>query len=98
MVTNILIEVLTSIAENERKTIKQRQREGYEAMQVDDNGKHISNKTGKPVGRPKAEYPQNWQEVYNQWAAKSITARKAMELMSLKPNTFYKLVKEYQGA
>lgn len=97
MVTNILIEVLTSIAENERKTIKQRQREGYEAMQVDDSGKHISNKTGKPVGRPKAEYPQNWQEVYNQWAAKSITARKAMELMNLKSNTFYKLVKEYQA-
>lgn len=97
MVTNILIEVLTSIAENERKTIKQRQREGYEAMQVDDSGKHISNKTGKPVGRPKAEYPQNWQEVIPQWESKQITARKAMELMSLRPNTFYKLVKEYQA-
>ncbi len=97
MVTNILIEVLTSIAENERKTIKQRQREGYEAMQVDDSGKHISNKTGKPVGRPKAEYPHNWQEVIPQWESKQITARKAMELMSLRPNTFYKLVKEYQA-
>lgn len=98
MVTNILIEVLTSIAENERKTIKQRQREGYDSMKRDTEGRLISNKTGNPVGRPKATYPDNWQEVIPQWQAKQITARKAMEMMNLKPNTFYKLVKEYRGA
>lgn len=91
MVTNILIEVLTSIADNERQTIKQRQREGYDSMQRDDEGRLISNKTGKPVGRPKATYPANWQDVIPQWESKQITARQAMQLMGLKPNTFYKL-------
>lgn len=91
MVTNILIEVLTSIADNERQTIKQRQREGYDSMQRDDEGRLISNKTGKPVGRPKATYPDNWQDVIPQWESKQITARQAMQLMGLKPNTFYKL-------
>lgn len=98
MVTNILIEVLTSIAENERKTIKQRQREGIEAMPIDEKtGKRISAKTGRPIGRPKATYPDNWQEVYKQWGNKDITARKAMLLLNLKPNTFYKLANEYKS-
>lgn len=95
MVTNILIEVYTSIAENERDTIRKRQREGIEAMPIDDaTGKRKSAKTGKTIGRPKATFPQNWSEVYKMWRAGKITARKAMEILQLKPNTFYKLVKE----
>lgn len=53
MINNILIEVLGSIAEQERKKIKQRQAEGIAAMRVE-NGKRIG-KTGKAYGRPKAE-------------------------------------------
>lgn len=98
MVTNILIEVLTSIAENERETIRKRQREGLDAMQIDSkSGKRISSKTGKVVGRPSAVYPENWKEVYTVWKNKGCTARKAMESMKLKPNTFYKLVKQYEA-
>ena len=48
MVTNILIEVMTSIAQNERETIKIRQREGLDAMPVDAiTGKRISKKSGR---------------------------------------------------
>ena len=39
MVNNILIEVLSSIAEEERRTIKRRQREGIEAAKL--KGKHL---------------------------------------------------------
>ena len=97
MINNILIEVLTTIAENERKTIKQRQSEGIKAMPISKNGKRISQKTGREVGRPRATYPSNWNEVYTQWQNKEITAKKAMELLSLKTNTFYKLAKEYKN-
>ena len=51
MVNNILIEVLGSIAEQEWKKIKKRQREGIEAMPVDENGRKISSKTGRGFGR-----------------------------------------------
>ena len=96
MVTNILIEVYTSIAQNERETTKKRQREGLDAMPIDETtGKRKSKKTGNVVGRPRATYPTNWNEIYTKWQAKEITARKAMELLDLKPNTFYKLAKEY---
>ena len=96
MINNILIEVLTTIAENERQTIKQRQSEGLSVMPVGADGKRYSKKTGKAIGRPKAEYPSNWVEVYTQWQNKEVTAVKAMALLGLKRNTFYKLVNEYK--
>ena len=68
MVTNILIEVYTSIAENERETIRKRQREGLDAMPIDNmTGKKRSKKTGRCIGRPRSSYPPNWNEVYTKW-------------------------------
>ena len=98
MVTNIMIEVLTSIAQNERETTRKRQREGLDAMDIDKKtGKRISKKTGRVVGGPVATYPDNWKEVYTQWKEKKCTARHAMIVLNLKPNTFYKLVKQYEA-
>ena len=95
MITNIMIEVLSSIAQNERETTRQRQLEGLAAMPTDSTGKKISRRTGKPVGRPPVTYPKKWESVYNDWQEKKITAREAMRLLNLKPNSFYKLAKEY---
>ena len=67
MVTNILIEVLASIAQNERETIRKRQREGIDAMTRDSvTKKRISQKTGKAVARPSIEFPENWKSVYEE--------------------------------
>lgn len=98
MITNIMIEVLSSIAQNERETTRQRQLEGLAAMPTDNaTGKKISRRTGKPVGRPPVAYPKKWESVYNDWQEKKITAREAMRLLNLKPNSFYKLAKEYRS-
>ena len=51
MVNNILIEVMGAVAEEERKKILERQREGIDAMPVI-NGKKTSIKTGRPMGNP----------------------------------------------
>lgn len=52
---------------------------------------------GKVLGRPKATYPDNWDEVYDLWYnKKEITAKVAMERMGLKRNTFYKLAGKYK--
>ena len=95
MVNNILIEVLSSIAENERTTIKQRQAEGIQSMPIGIDGKRYSTKTKKPIGRPNITYPSNWIEIYNQWQAKQITATRAMQILGLKRNSFYKLANAY---
>ena len=65
MVNNILIEVLGTIAQQERTTIRQRQREGIEAARS--KGKHL--------GRPPLQTPENWNEVYAQWQGGKITAK-----------------------
>ena len=82
MVNNILIEVLGTIAEQERETIRKRQAEGIEAAK----------QNGKKLGRPALEYPANWDEVYSSWKAGEITAKTAMELTDTKRTSFYKLV------
>ena len=85
MVNNILIEVLGTIAEQERMTIRIRQREGINAAKL--KGKHL--------GRPKTVKPDNWETVYKEWKAKRITARKAMQLLNVNKNIFYKWAAEY---
>ena len=97
MVTNILIEVISSIAEREREDTRQRQREGLDAMKLDEKGRRISAKKGTHAGRPDAVKPANWNEVVPSWQAGKITAVEAMKQLNLKKNTFYKLVKE-EGA
>ncbi len=88
MVNNILIEVLGTIAEQERETIHKRQAEGIEAA----HGK------GVKFGRPCANYPKEWEKIYRLWKNGSITATKAMDDLNLKRTTFYKLVKKYERA
>ena len=86
MINNILIEVLASIAEQERIRTLQRQAQGIAAAK--EKGKHL--------GRPKASYPENWHEVYLEWTNGKMTAKAAMAKLSLKRSTFYALVKQYQ--
>lgn len=80
MVNNILIEVLGSIAEQERVTIHQRQAEGIAAAKA--KGKHL--------GRPRAKLPDNWNEIIIAWKAKQITAVEAMRRTGVRRSTFYK--------
>ena len=83
MVNNILIEVLGTIAEQERETIRQRQAEGIAAAK----------RNGKKLGRPSIQFPANWNEIYRTWKNGNITAKTAMERTGTKRTSFYKLVK-----
>lgn len=84
MVNNILIEVLGTIAEQEREMIRKRQAEGIEAAK----------QKGKKLGRPALTFPENWDAVYAEWTAGKITAKRAMELTHTKRTSFYKLVNQ----
>ena len=92
-ISELVLQILSFVAEQERENIRKRQRQGIDVMPVVD-GKRVSAKTGNPVGKPRAVRPDNWQEVYTEWKAKKITAVKAMEISNLKPNTFYKFAQE----
>lgn len=87
MVNNVLIEVMASIAEQERRMIKERQAEGIA----------VAKKNGKCLGRPRTPYPKNWEEVYREWKAGNITAVMAMDNLMLKRSTFYNLVRKWEN-
>ena len=86
-IADLVLQILSYTAEKERAHIKERQKEGIAAARL--NGKYL--------GRPKAEFPTEWETVYNEWKQGNITANRAMEILHLKRTTFYKLVKDYES-
>ena len=95
-ITDLVLQILSYTAEKERENTRKRQRQGIDVMPIGIDGKRYSRKTGKPTGRPTAEYPDNWGAVYSDWKSEKITAVRAMQILHLKRTTFYKLVKRYE--
>ena len=81
MVTAILIEVLGSIAENERMKIRARQREGIEAAK----------RKNVRFGRPPKTLPDNWQEVVRAVKRGELRPVDAMQDLRLSRSSFYRL-------
>lgn len=96
-ISDLVLQILSYVAEKERINTKERQAAGIAAMQVNENGKKISKKTGRPYGRPKATFPDKWEPVYTSWKNGEIKAVEAMQHLDLKKNTFYNLVKRYEN-
>lgn len=83
MITNILIEVLGGFAEEERRKILKRQREGID----------VALEKGVKFGRPQVQLPEDWERVIALVKNKEITSVEAMSLLNLKKTTYYKLRK-----
>ena len=82
-ISDLILQVLSYVAQQERDYIKKRQEEGIKSAQ--DKGKHL--------GRPKAELPEGAEKVLKEWREKKISAKEAMKQLNMKPTTFYKLAK-----
>lgn len=81
MINAILIEVLGSIAENERLKIRRRQREGIDAAL----------KKNVRFGRPAIAKPQNWDTVVKQIDAKEISVSQALQALNISRSSYYRL-------
>lgn len=86
VISDIVLQLLGYVAEQERAFIRQRQAEGIK----------IAKEKGVKLGKPPIAYPSNWKEVYKEWQEGKILAREAMEKLNLKRTSFYKLVKNYK--
>ncbi|MDA1576836.1 MULTISPECIES: recombinase family protein [Bacillus cereus group] len=86
-IKEIILILLTSFAEKEREDIKIRQAEGIA----------VAMQNGTKFGRPAIDVPNNWNELYEQWKAKEITAVKFMSEVNMTKATFYRKVKEYEN-
>ncbi|PAB60879.1 recombinase family protein [Anaeromicrobium sediminis] len=88
------LSLLSYVTEQERKKIRQRQKEGIE----------IAKAQGKHLGRPRINLSTLSKEQKDilecnhvKWKNKEITGVKFMEMLGLKKNTFYKIINEYEG-
>jgi DNA invertase Pin-like site-specific DNA recombinase len=83
-----ILTIFAALAELERESIHQRQREGIEAARA----------RGRVMGRPKVKCPTEWDRVYEEWKAGRTTAADAMRTLSLKRTSFYKLVRQQEAS
>lgn len=82
-ISDIVLQVLSFVAENERNNIRQRQAEGI----------RIAKEKGVKFGRPKVILPINSHEILNDYLNHKITYIKAMELLNISKSTFFKIIR-----
>lgn len=84
LIADIVLQLLSYVAQTEREFIKQRQREGIEAARK--NGIHL--------GRKPMERPDQYDDVKDSWRRGEISGRKAAEMLGISHTTFRKWVCE----
>ena len=84
--SDIVLQVLSFVAENERKNIRERQKEGIEAAKL----------RGVRFGRPAKELPENFDIIYKRFVEKEITSDEAADLCNVARATFYRKIKELE--
>ena len=102
LIGNIVLDLLSYFAENERLKNNRRQREGYDALKKNEEGKLIG-KNGEVVGRKKTTVdtiPNDFKKEYEKFKNGhygKMTNLKFAEMMGIKKTTFYKYAKIMEG-
>lgn len=87
LITDLVLQLLSYFAEEERQRIKTRQAEGIAAAK----------RNGIRFGRHGMTYPESWDYYYKQWKAGNATAVETFKKLGFSKATFYKLVRKYEG-
>lgn len=85
LIADIVLQLLSYVAETERESIRQRQREGIEAAKA----------RGVRFGRKPKERPSEFEETYTGWASGDLSARAAARQLNVTHRTFLKWAREY---
>lgn len=78
--SDIVLQVLSFVAENERKNIRQRQKEGIDAAK----------RRGVQFGRPEKPLPDSFWNAYIRWESMEISGREAARQCGMAPTSFYR--------
>lgn len=83
-IADLVLQILSFVAQNERENIRQRQAEGIAAAKA----------RGVPFGRPALPLPENFGEVVSSWRNKEIDFASALQQTGMRPATFYRRLKD----
>ena len=85
-ISDVVLALLSYVAENERTNIKQRQAEGLAAAKA----------RGVKFGRPPLPIPENFYQMHKDWRAGKITIDEAAKACNMCPKTFYSKAVKYE--
>ena len=86
-IADLVLQILSWMAEEERQRIRKRQREGID----------LALQNGIQFGRPAVIVSEEFKGVYRKWRTGELTAVKAMKEAGVKKTTFYKMVNDYES-
>ena len=87
VMTDLVLQMLSFIAQTERENIRTRQREGIAAAKA----------RGVRFGRPRMELPEEFPAVVARWNRGELTSREAARVLGISRTTFFRRVKELAG-
>ena len=82
-ISDLVLQILSFVAENERLNIKARQAEGI----------RIARQKGRHLGRPRYIPPENFSEIAAQYSRHELSLAEALNRLQIKKSTFYKYIK-----
>lgn len=83
-IADLVLQILSFVAQSERENIKKRQEQGIEAAR----------KRGVRFGRPEKQPPQDFEHVIVAWKKREITISEALEICQMSRSTFYRKIKQ----
>ncbi|GAA6396921.1 recombinase family protein [Solibaculum mannosilyticum] len=85
-IADLILQILSFAAQNERETIKKRQAEGIAAAKA----------KGVKFGRPKKHIPDNFDKIVHEWEKKKISLDEVLQRCNTSEATFYRRLRKYR--
>ena len=85
-IADLVLQILSFVAQNERENIRKRQAQGIAAAKAN----------GVKFGRPEIPMPDDFSNIVNKWEQGKITLEEALKESKMSESTFYRRVREYR--
>ncbi len=83
-IADLVLQILSFVAENERENIRKRQEQGIAAAK----------KRGVRFGRPESKVPENFKSIVKAWERKNLKIEEVLEKCQMSKSTFYRKLRE----
>lgn len=85
-IADLVLQILSFVAQSERDNIRKRQKEGIAAAKA----------RGVKFGRPRIAFPDNFENVVEMWEKQQLTFQEVLEQFNMSKATFYRRLREYR--
>ena len=85
-IADLVLQILSFVAQSERENIKKRQAEGIAAAKA----------RGVKFGRPEKESPDDFGKIVSAWEQKKLSFADVLEKCNMSKTTFYRRLREYR--